>query len=62
MKTKNLTPRNSAPVKRENVAKVSTDSLQMGMIAPTQIPVDTRSKIRIQINPGGNPFAGDDAE
>ncbi|TRV43072.1 MAG: anacyclamide/piricyclamide family prenylated cyclic peptide [Microcystis panniformis Mp_MB_F_20051200_S6D] len=49
MKTKKLTPRNSAPVQRENTATVSSDG---NAIAPK------KSKW------GGsfNPFAGDDAE
>ncbi|MGB5635579.1 MAG: anacyclamide/piricyclamide family prenylated cyclic peptide [Waterburya sp.] len=47
MKTKKLTPRNAAPVKRENVATVSTDA---NAIAPTHWTEPI------------NPFAGDDAE
>jgi len=49
MKTKKLTPRNAAPVKRENVATVSQDG---NAIAPLHIA-------EIPSNP---PFAGDDAE
>jgi prenylated cyclic peptide (anacyclamide/piricyclamide family) len=48
MKTKKLTPRNSAPVQRENTATVSRDG---NAIAPHQISTY-----------GHNPFAGDDAE
>jgi len=53
MKSKKLTPRNAAPVQRENTATVSREG--NAMIAP-------------QANPGGllrfqwTPFAGDDAE
>ena len=46
MKTKKLTPRNVAPVKRENVATVSQDG---NAIAPT-------------VHGTWVPFAGDDAE
>ncbi|NCS26926.1 MAG: anacyclamide/piricyclamide family prenylated cyclic peptide [Microcystis aeruginosa BS13-02] len=47
MKTKKLTPRNAAPVQRENTATVSRDG---NAIAPC-------------FGWGlGNPFAGDDAE
>ncbi len=49
MKTKKLTPRNSAPVQRENVATVSRDG---NAIAPQTAPYGF----------GGYPFAGDDAE
>ncbi len=55
MKTKRLTPRNAAPVKRSNVATVAHDS--SAMIAP-QIDHGERKF-------GGKcicPFAGDDAE
>jgi len=50
MKTKKLTPRNVAPVKRENVATVSTDA---NAIAPHH-----------KYDPDNEylPFAGDDAE
>jgi prenylated cyclic peptide (anacyclamide/piricyclamide family) len=47
MKTKKLTPRNSAPVQRENTATVSRDG---NAIAPNR-------KHGLTI-----PFAGDDAE
>jgi prenylated cyclic peptide (anacyclamide/piricyclamide family) len=47
MKTKKLTPRNSAPVQRENAATVSRDG---NAIAPCDY------------NFYHNPFAGDDAE
>jgi len=47
MKTKKLTPRNSAPVQRENTATVSRDG---NAIAPLIL-------LSIAI-----PFAGDDAE
>ncbi|MCA2641261.1 MULTISPECIES: anacyclamide/piricyclamide family prenylated cyclic peptide [unclassified Microcystis] len=47
MKTKKLTPRNSAPVQRENAATVSRDG---NAIAP------------LVWRRGDNPFAGDDAE
>ena len=52
MKTKKLTPRNSAPVQRENAATVSRDG---NAIAPNNydIALITRKE---------NPFAGDDAE
>ena len=46
MKTKKLTPRNSAPVQRENAATVSRDG---NAIAPSHMW-------------GLFPFAGDDAE
>ncbi|MFN6273668.1 MAG: anacyclamide/piricyclamide family prenylated cyclic peptide [Microcystis sp.] len=51
MKTKKLTPRNAAPVQRENTATVSREG---NAIAPQKITWDF----------GGfsNPFAGDDAE
>ncbi|MFM7788880.1 MAG: anacyclamide/piricyclamide family prenylated cyclic peptide [Microcystis panniformis] len=48
MKTKKLTPRNAAPVQRENTATVSRDG---NAIAPLLL-----------FWFGGNPFAGDDAE
>ena len=48
MKTKKLTPRNAAPVQRENTATVSRDG---NAITPGWIGV-----------PGTPPFAGDDAE
>ena len=47
MKTKKLTPRNSAPVQRENAATVSRDG---NAIAPSRLGAR------------GLPFAGDDAE
>ncbi|MFM8309917.1 MAG: anacyclamide/piricyclamide family prenylated cyclic peptide [Microcystis aeruginosa] len=47
MKTKKLTPRNAAPVQRENTATVSSDG---NAIAPNFIPSNR------------SPFAGDDAE
>ena len=48
MKTKKLTPRNVAPVKRDSAATVSTKAT--GMVSPNLIDL---------ILP---PFAGDDAE
>ena len=48
MKTKKLTPRNAAPVKRSNLATVSPD--HHNVIAP------------LIFITGWNPFAGDDAE
>jgi prenylated cyclic peptide (anacyclamide/piricyclamide family) len=48
MKTKKLTPRNSAPVQRENAATVSRDG---NAIAPSHLWGDKHF-----------PFAGDDAE
>jgi len=51
MKTKKLTPRNSAPVQRENTATVSRDG---NAIAPLHA-------VSISWLPG-YPFAGDDAE
>ena len=50
MKTKKLTPRNSAPVQRENAATVSRDGNAGNAIAPL-------NGMR-----GFYPFAGDDAE
>ncbi len=51
MKTKKLTPRNVAPVKRQNVANVSNEG---NAITPaTSWPGTAFSS---------NPFAGDDAE
>jgi prenylated cyclic peptide (anacyclamide/piricyclamide family) len=50
MKTKKLTPRNSAPVQRENAATVSRDG---NAIAPWSKEVKL---VR------WSPFAGDDAE
>jgi prenylated cyclic peptide (anacyclamide/piricyclamide family) len=47
MKTKKLTPRNSAPVQRENAATVSRDG---NAIAP------------LWCGNSRDPFAGDDAE
>ncbi|NCQ85556.1 MAG: anacyclamide/piricyclamide family prenylated cyclic peptide [Microcystis aeruginosa W13-18] len=52
MKTKKLTPRNSAPVQRENVATVSRDG---NAIAPLNAKGGWYAG-------GGFPFAGDDAE
>ena len=49
MKTKKLTPRNAAPVQRENTATVSRDG---NAIAPRLV----------WIGIGLLPFAGDDAE
>ncbi len=48
MKTKKLTPRNVAPVQRENTATISRDG---NAIAPM-----------IWLGPPPAPFAGDDAE
>ncbi|NCS02581.1 MAG: anacyclamide/piricyclamide family prenylated cyclic peptide [Microcystis aeruginosa G13-07] len=53
MKTKKLTPRNSAPVQRENAATVSRDG---NAIAPTY-ECGWGPECNNQ-----NPFAGDDAE
>lgn len=50
MKTKKLTPRNTAPVKRENVATVSQDT---NAIAPHWYSL---------VGGGPIPFAADDAE
>ncbi|MFM7904496.1 MAG: anacyclamide/piricyclamide family prenylated cyclic peptide [Microcystis sp.] len=50
MKTKRLTPRNAAPVQRENTATVSRDGNAIA-------PLFSSSYIL-----NGNPFAGDDAE
>ncbi|MGV2387414.1 MAG UNVERIFIED_CONTAM: anacyclamide/piricyclamide family prenylated cyclic peptide [Microcystis novacekii LVE1205-3] len=50
MKTKKLTPRNSAPVQRENTATVSRDGMSI------------RSLQLSWLRGSGNPFAGDDAE
>jgi prenylated cyclic peptide (anacyclamide/piricyclamide family) len=52
MKTKKLTPRNSAPVQRENTATVSRDG--NAMIAPSFGGTYWEER--------GFPFAGDDAE
>jgi prenylated cyclic peptide (anacyclamide/piricyclamide family) len=52
MKTKKLTPRNAAPVQRENTATVSRDG--NAMIAPSQV-WDAILGLFV-------PFAGDDAE
>ncbi len=49
MKAKKLTPRNAAPVQRENTATVSRDG---NAIAPLEWEDTWR----------GRPFAGDDAE
>ncbi len=51
MKTKKLTPRNVAPVKRENVATIAANG---NAIAPSITFLLTGS--------GMAPFAGDDAE
>ena len=51
MKTKKLTPRNAAPVQRENAATVSRDG---NAIAPNNEFMQTGSY--------SGPFAGDDAE
>ncbi|MFN7338685.1 MAG: anacyclamide/piricyclamide family prenylated cyclic peptide [bacterium] len=51
MKTKKLTPRNAAPVQRENTATVSREG--NAMIAPHQ---------SLWAWNGSDPFAGDDAE
>jgi prenylated cyclic peptide (anacyclamide/piricyclamide family) len=48
MKTKKLTPRNSAPVQRENVATASRDGNAIAFSEEKQY--------------GTSPFAGDDAE
>jgi prenylated cyclic peptide (anacyclamide/piricyclamide family) len=53
MKTKKLTPRNAAPVQRENTATVSRDG---NAIAPLGAGL---WKLWIE---GRLPFAGDDAE
>ncbi len=54
MKTKKLTPRNSAPVKRQNVATVfSPDATNA--IAPAIVEAISLKVMEI-------PFAGDDAE
>ncbi|MCZ8243683.1 MAG: anacyclamide/piricyclamide family prenylated cyclic peptide [Microcystis sp. LE19-131.1A] len=53
MKTKKLTPRNSAPVQRENAATVSRDG---NAIAPFSVYE------RYKGNGDWSPFAGDDAE
>ncbi|TRU92194.1 MAG: anacyclamide/piricyclamide family prenylated cyclic peptide [Microcystis wesenbergii Mw_QC_S_20081001_S30D] len=50
MKTKKLTPRNSAPVQRENAATVSRDG--------NAIATNWRGGWMV----GLDPFAGDDAE
>ena len=52
MKTKKLTPLNSAPVQRENTATVSRDG---NAIAPVFLGDDWIFQLV-------NPFAGDDAE
>jgi len=49
MKTKKLTPRNSAPVQRENTATVSREGNAIA-------PLWTYGEVP------GDPFAGDDAE
>ena len=53
MKTKKLAPRNSAPVKRSNVATVSPN--HQNAIAPAIVEA-------IELKVMGMPFAGDDAE
>ena len=56
MKTKKLTPRNAAPVQRENTATVSRDG---NAIAPDfGIDYDSGKQCKYR----GRPFAGDDAE
>ncbi len=52
MKTKKLTPRNVAPVQRENAATVSRDA---NRIAPSSLQRTVAGGMWI-------PFAGDDAE
>ena len=52
MKTKKLTPRNAAPVQRENTATVSRDGNAIAPEQNTEYPLWT----------GTSPFAGDDAE
>ncbi|MCZ8191728.1 MAG: anacyclamide/piricyclamide family prenylated cyclic peptide [Microcystis sp. LE19-338.1B] len=52
MKTKKLTPRNAAPVQRENTATVSRDG---NAIAPN-------FWLERELWKPGSPFAGDDAE
>ncbi|MBE5231369.1 MAG: anacyclamide/piricyclamide family prenylated cyclic peptide [Microcystis sp.] len=55
MKTKKLTPRNAAPVQRENTATVSRDG---NAIAPSSL-----SKFSYLFGFAGfDPFAGDDPE
>jgi len=49
MKTKKLTPRNSAPVQRENTATVSRDGNAIAPLMEAHVY-------------SVNPFAGDDAE
>jgi prenylated cyclic peptide (anacyclamide/piricyclamide family) len=58
MKTKKLTPRNAAPVQRENTATVSRDN---GAIAPLK-NYDYGPDCVEQVKLIRNPFAGDDAE
>ncbi|MFM7714810.1 MAG: anacyclamide/piricyclamide family prenylated cyclic peptide [Microcystis sp.] len=53
METKKLTPRNAAPVQRENTATVSRDG---NAIAPHLLTINAPG---LNINA---PFAGDDAE
>ncbi|MBC1198004.1 anacyclamide/piricyclamide family prenylated cyclic peptide [Microcystis aeruginosa BLCCF158] len=53
MRTKKLTPRNAAPVQRENTATVSRDG---NAIAPRNAPRNSFDGF------WGIPFAGDDAE
>jgi hypothetical protein len=66
MKTKKLTPRNVAPVTRENAATVSRDG--NAMIAPCWATVSRDGNAMIapcwaeSLNPFIDPFAGDDAE
>jgi prenylated cyclic peptide (anacyclamide/piricyclamide family) len=50
MKTKKLTPRNAAPVQRENTATVSRDGNAICALYGCRFCLDP------------NPFAGDDAE
>ena len=55
IKSKKLTPRNSAPVQRENVATVSRDGNATVMIAPAFEGVPKEMQMY-------GPFAGEDAE
>ena len=57
MKTKQLTPRNSAPVQRENTATIFRDS---NAIAPQIQLAGPGSYVDKSLY--GIPFAGDDAE
>jgi len=53
MKTKKLTPRNSAPVQRENAATVSRDGNAIAQFIAASLVENVYA---------GHPFAGDDAE